>query len=337
MRWSRRIEGQEISTRPKEGNVRVYLERWLQDGRARWEPQTFRTYTSIINNHVSPWLGDRALHHLTPPDIRTWMRQLADDDVGAPTRKRALSVLRSAFKQLIDDWELDRNPCDPVKGPKLRRKALRIPSPGEMKQLLKHAKPFWLFTFSLLALTGTMREGEMFALHWTQVDLDNGSILIDKSLAEDWNGQLERKMPKTKSSVRTLHLPKVTVLALQALKRKQRRNKYYGPWVFPDSEGGPLRKSNFIRRFWKPLLVAAGLTYFRFHTSRHWGNSLLIQQGEDPLSIARRMGHTDTRMTFDTYGHLFEGSGRRAASSMERGLDAVGIDSKTFRLSDDQA
>jgi len=180
-----------------------------------------------------------------------------------------------------------------------------------------------------------MRQGEIFAVYWSQVDLEAGKIIVDKSLAADWNGKLVRKTPKTKKSRRTIFLPEVTKIALQRLKRKQLREGHEGPWVFPDSEGHPLRKSNFNRREWKPLFEACGVPYFTFHVTRHTGNSILIDAGENALSVSERMGHEDTRMTFDLYGHLFAGAGREAAASMDRGLKAFGITAEALKLDDD--
>lgn len=310
-----------------------YLRQWIADGKSRWEPQTYHTYETIIRLHIDPFLGRRRISDIVPPDVRAWQRVLEDRNVGANTRKRALAVLRSGFKQLIDDWQLDRNPCDPVKGPKVTRTPFYVPSLSDLRRLLESAEAYWLFTLTLLAFSCTMREGELFALHWDQVRLDDESIRVDKSLAEDWDGKLIRKGPKNKYSVRTVYVPTITVKALRRLKLEQQLVGYDGPWVFVDGDGGPLRKSNFIRRHWRPLLEKAGLRYFKFYAGRHAGNSLLISQGEDPLAIAKRMGHADTRMTFDTYGHLFDGTGRRTAASMERGLDEAGIIAEAFGLS----
>jgi len=303
----------------------TYIDTWLVDGRSRWEPQTHRTYSTWLNTHVAPYLGKRKIVDITPSDIKAWMRQLEERGVGASTRSRALKTLRSALKDLVDEELLFRNPCDPVKGPKVRRKPFHVPRPHEMKVLLDSAEPLWLFALILLAFTATMREGEMFALYWSQVDLLEGSIFVDRSLAEDWNKVLIRKDPKTEYSIRTIFLPSVTTSTLSRLKQAQLHAGYEGPWVFPDSSGGPLRKSNFIRRHWRPLLEKAGLPYFKFYAERHAGNSLLIAQGENALAIARRMGQADTRMAFDVYGHLFDDAGRRSASRMEQGLKQYGI------------
>jgi integrase len=79
-----------------------------------------------------------------------------------------------------------------------------------------------------------------------------------------------------------------------------------------------LRKSNFIRRSFKPLLRRAGLPDVDFHSLRHSSNSFLIEEGADPILVARRNGHVDTRMVLDHYGHMFEGARRQAAETMDR-------------------
>jgi hypothetical protein len=55
-----------------------------------------------------------------------------------------------------------------------------------------------------------------------------------------------------------------------------------------------------------------------FHSLRHSSNSFLIEEGADPILIARRNGHVDTRMVLDRYGYMFEGARRQAAETMDR-------------------
>ncbi|HEX5274986.1 MAG TPA: site-specific integrase [Candidatus Rubrimentiphilum sp.] len=306
-----------------------YLEQWMRDGKSGWDPQTFRTYNAWLANHVVPYLGERKVSKITPAEVRAWLRRLEDEGVGGPTRKRALSTLRSALKGLVKEEQLDRNPCDAVDPPRIKSKPICIPQPAEVLKLLK-AAPLWLRALLLIAFSCTMRQGEIFALHWTQIDLEQGSILVDKSLSVGWDGKPIRKTPKTKKSLRTVFLPSITTRILHELKRHQESTGYAGPWVFPNADGGPLLKSNFLRRVWKPLFGACDIQYFKFHATRHTGNSILIKENEDPLSISQRMGQADTRMTFDLYGHLFEGAARRTAKSMERGLESLGITEQAF-------
>jgi integrase len=76
-------------------------------------------------------------------------------------------------------------------------------------------------------------------------------------------------------------------------------------------------EDNFLKRVFKPLLRQAELPAVTFH-SLHTANSLLIEVGEDPLAIAGSLGHSDTRMMFERYGHLFDHTAKRVAQTADR-------------------
>jgi integrase len=77
-------------------------------------------------------------------------------------------------------------------------------------------------------------------------------------------------------------------------------------FVFPATEGGPLRHSNFYRRVFKPASVRAGLAppTLRFHDLRHTCAALLIAQGAHPRALMERLGHSSVTVPLDRYGHL---------------------------------
>ena len=79
----------------------------------------------------------------------------------------------------------------------------------------------------------------------------------------------------------------------------------------------------------KPLLERAGLPDVTFHSLRHTANSLLIEAGEDPLAIAGSLGHADTRMMFERYGHLFDHTARRVADTANRIFDRLEAERRT--------
>ncbi len=68
----------------------------------------------------------------------------------------------------------------------------------------------------------------------------------------------------------------------------------------------------------KPLLKKAELPDVTFHSLRHTANSLYIEAGEDPLAIAGSLGHSDTRVMFERYGHLFNHTAKRVAQTADR-------------------
>jgi len=76
--------------------------------------------------------------------------------------------------------------------------------------------------------------------------------------------------------------------------------------VFPAPEGGPLRRTNFRRRFWAPAVERAGISPApTFHHLRHTAAALGIAQGAHPKAIQARLGHASITTTLNLYGHLF--------------------------------
>lgn len=65
--------------------------------------------------------------------------------------------------------------------------------------------------------------------------------------------------------------------------------------VFTSPEGCPLRRSNFLRRAWRPALSTAGLPMIHFHDLRHTGNQLAADAGANLRELMDRMGHSSTR------------------------------------------
>ena len=89
-------------------------------------------------------------------------------------------------------------------------------------------------------------------------------------------------------------------------------------WLFPAPEGGPIRRTAWVRRVWKPGLEAAGLDPgYGTHTLRRSQVALLIAQGEHPKVIADRLGHTSVQTVLDVYGHLYDGADEAAAQRLD--------------------
>lgn len=75
--------------------------------------------------------------------------------------------------------------------------------------------------------------------------------------------------------------------------------------MFPAPKGGHLLYQSWRRRFWNPAAARAGFEGFTPHELRHTTAALMIDQGANPLTVQRRLGHKDIRTTLQLYGHLF--------------------------------
>ena len=134
---------------------------------------------------------------------------------------------------------------------------------------------------------------------------------------------------KTRTSVRRVPL---SVEASTALRELEELSESKDPesYVFLAPEGGPIRKSNFIRRAFHPLLIAAELPKITFHSLRHVCVSLLLAAGQNEKIIAGLVGHASTRLTMDCYAHLPPAGLQSAASAMDQLLAKTRANEGTF-------
>ena len=130
-------------------------------------------------------------------------------------------------------------------------------------------------------------------------------------------GRREIADPKTMKGKRRVELPDLAVEALKAHRRRLKATPHPESWVFTDSRGGTLRRSNFLRRNWAPLLARAGLRGVRFHDLRHTCASLLLAAGTHPKVVQERLGHATIAITLDTYSHVVGSLQRDAADSID--------------------
>jgi len=155
------------------------------------------------------------------------------------------------------------------------------------------------------------------------VDLDRGTLHVRKAMQRAKGEGLRRVETKSRQSRRAIELPAGLVRALRAHKRRQNAERLAAgeDWqdhglVFCTRRGTPLDGTN-VTKYFQRLLAQAGLPRLRFHDLRHSCASLLAAQGIPASDVARLLGHSDVRLTLNTYTHQFDEGRRRAAEAME--------------------
>ncbi len=162
----------------------------------------------------------------------------------------------------------------------------------EIKSLIENAPSLQLKAFLAVAFFTGMRTGEQLALLWDDIDFNQKTITINKSLNE--LGQITS--PKNKPSVREIDLLEPVEKILKELKESEPANKKF---VFIDM---PKRSSIFQRHF-KKLLKALNLKDRKLYTTRHTFASLMLSQGEEAMWVSKTLGHKDLNTTYKTYSH----------------------------------
>jgi integrase len=181
---------------------------------------------------------------------------------------------------------------------------------------MRQAEGHRLGALFVLAVATGMRQGELFGLRWEDVDLKAGIVSVQRTL-EEIDGKLRLKEPKSEKSRRRIDLPAFAIEALVRHKARMMPEGFLAGPVFPDTEGSWLRKSNFTRKVFKPLLKKAGLPDVRFHDLRHGHATLMLSLGEHPKVVQERLGHSQISLTLDTYSHVLPSVHRGAAAKID--------------------
>jgi integrase len=174
-------------------------------------------------------------------------------------------------------------------------------------------------TMLFVAATTGCRRGELCGLKWSDVDLEDGSLVVRRAVS-DLPGQVEIRSTKT-GLVRRMALDAATsaVLAVQnelAAKRCAEVGVRLGPETFIWSDAPdysePLRPGRVTSRF-AELRDELGLEGIRFHHLRHFAATVMLAGGVDVRTVAGRLGHSRPTLTLQTYAHVMDVTDRRAA------------------------
>ena len=192
--------------------------------------------------------------------------------------------------------------------------------------MLEAASSVPLEALYVLAVTTGMRQGELLALRWEDVDLDEAVIRVRRTLTKDGT-KLSVGEPKTARSRRSVKLTIGAVESLRAhLSRQLAEIEHLGDrytdreLVFATEAGNLINPSNLRQRSFARLLKSAGLPHIRFHDLRHTCATLLLTRGVHPKYVQELLGHANIAITLDTYSHVIPGMGDQTAKAMEDAL-----------------
>lgn len=297
--------------------VERYMERWLEAIRSNVRPGTFKPYEAITRLHINPTLGNTKLEKLNALQLETLYRSKLKSGL-SPRRVRYIHVtIRKALKDAVRLQLLTRNVADAAIPPRQVKSEIEPLTQDEMRTLLDASRGDRLHALYMLAVTTGMRQGELIGLMWKDVDLDGGTLRVNRSVYE---GVISP--PKTNAGRRTIRLSKLAVSALRSHRiDAATRSERISEWVFPNASGTPIGHQNLHNRSWKPLLRKAGLPHaVRFHDLRHSCISLLLAKGVPVKVVSEMAGHADISVTLSVYGHVLPDMQGTAADGMDEAL-----------------
>lgn len=300
----------------EELTVAALLDRWLEEVvRVRNKEHTYVDYWRISKNHLKPALGTLKLTELRPHHIQRMLNAVSEAGRAPRTVRNVKAALRRALNQAKRWRLLASNPAELTETPRADSSQRHEPlSREELAVFRDTIRGHPLEGVFLLGMFLGMREGEILALRYQDVDITTGVLHITGSVLY-LQGKLSRQSTKTAGSQRTLPIPTAAKTIIEELMRGRGGNDY----LFSEPDGGPVKPYAVLREF-RRLLKAAGLRPVRFHDLRHGAATMLLHSGVDPRTVADILGHSSPVVTLNVYAHALPVKTREAVERLTDGL-----------------
>lgn len=273
-----------------------YASKWFKHKQRNWSHTTIRGYTQKYNSYIRDRWGNLFLQDFKPSMFDEWA---SETHLSAKSINETRNVLLQIFARALLDEVITGNPIEKVQRAK---QLFHEPEPftlSEIEAILTNLEtPFrQIYEFSLF--TG-LRTGEILGLRWSDIDLDKQIAHIRVNIT----GGIEKE-PKTRGSVRSIELHCRAVKALNEILQSQYFDENR---VFIDPRTGKTFKyADSLRKYvWKPALQQANVKYRYPYQCRHTYASMMLSSGQNPMWVAKQMGHSDWGMLRKTYGRWID-------------------------------
>lgn len=311
---------------PSSMSIRNFLSDWLENiAKRRVREATFESDKWMIESYLNPSIGSERLCDLQPERIQRLYGNLQRDGLSARTVRYAHSILSSALNHAEMQGMIFQNPCKRCQLPKKYQTEMGYYTPDQVRKFLTAAKGSKQFALFALAIETGMRPGEYLALQWKDIDFENATLSVRRTVKVKKGGGFYFSTPKTAKSNRPITLSPELIDALKAhrkacLEAKMKIRDVYREHdlVFPNELGDPLLIGNVRSRYFERIITDAKLPKIRLYDLRHTSATMLLSEGEHPKIVAERLGHASTNLTLDTYSHILPGMQKQATAKMAK-------------------
>lgn len=300
---------------------------------------TVQGYTQRFRLYILPELGNLKLSEISTVICQQFLINLYNNgrERGRSKKGSGLSyytvkgiqrTLSVCLQKAVDEELISKNPCSKVKLPNAEKPEMQTLKKEELTAFLEETKKSDCYEFYYLELTTGLRLGEICALSWDDLDIENKTITVNKSV-QRVNNEIVINTPKTKTSIRTIKLCDECVNLLVALRQRQPSDSKY---MFPSPLTGDMKDTSAVTRRLHRMQDRAGLPRIRFHDLRHSFATLSLEQGVDIKTVSHMLGHTDAGFTMNTYMHVTDSMQESVANTMGTLLESSVKDSKIVKF-----
>lgn len=343
---------------PSSISVSDYLDYWFENYvKVNCKYNTQENYGLIIKNHLKPQLGIYRLKSLTPAILQQFVNDKYLTGLSKNHLSNIMAVLSSSLNYAVHPYAFIKNsPMQYVRYPKFEHTRAetnrRIISPEEVQTIIERFPQGSSFYIPIMIgyYTGC-RIGEVLSLTWSDIDLENATIDVNKSL-------YKRKpdfcfgSTKTKSSMRTIKIGKTLLDILKIHRKWQKENRLrYGEHYILQYEKQEISGKDTVQRIYS-LPVGANCDFpsldmvctkecgdlvtqdtfryasrvinyslgiqFHFHSLRHTHATTLLENNANIKDVQTRLGHSEISTTLNTYTHATEKMANQTVDIFEK-------------------
>ena len=279
--------------------VRELFTEWLNAVRLKVKPSTYSCYSMKIQKHILPRFGGMKYSELSVDEIHSFMSEKIESGLSA----KYVGDIIIVFKSMAKYFSKINGYVDILKNvilPKFEKHTSALINEGQQQILVNFAlkEKTSLKTAVMLSSYMGLRIGEVCGLKWSDVDLKNNTIAIKRTVQriyEDGKTHLFIGSPKSKSSIRTIPIPKIIV---DILKSDISHND-----VFILSGTEKAVEPRTLQYRFKSLLKKANLPSVKYHSLRHQFATCCIRYGFDVKTLSEILGHSSVEVTLNRYVH----------------------------------
>lgn len=299
------------SVRGKNPLFRDVLNLWVADSRVTVKPSTIYRYRCLIDAHIAPALGSTRMDAMTSTQINAFLAEKLEKGrldgrggLSAAYVRSMMLVIHSALRFAMQG-RLCQPLLTPINKPPVQTRELPILSPVQQKllenELLSGTDETKLGI--LISLYTGLRIGEVCALAWEDVDLDNRILHVRHTISrircEEGDALRTKNIieeQKTKSSLRSVPICSGLWKILSEFAPKE------GAKYVVSGSGSFVSPRTFSYRY-GGVLKAAGIPHVHYHALRHTFATRCMEAGVDMKSLSEMLGHSNVSITLNIYVH----------------------------------
>ena len=284
--------------------LQEYISFWQETyDKHQSRPTTYAAHNYVFKNHILPGLGDIPLSELTSEMVGEFLEERrrfgnhrpGSSGLGEETMRHIHRLLQQCLDQAIRDGLLTENPAKAFHYRKSMTVKANIMTPLEMEDYLDAAERLGYLPMFMLALTAGLRQGELIALKWSDLDIESRTLTIAENRAV-----VRRKLVEYGDQTRTIALTP-EVIDLLIMEHAKHPNS---PLMFMHPATQRTYSPQMVRRMHNEIIKEAELDHIRFTDLRHTCAVLSLRNGVETKELTRMLGHyrpSITRQNYEPY------------------------------------